>query len=180
MELPDQNPIPGRNAIVLIIIAAAAILLPLPAAYLTGRSVPVTLALMAGTFIIEYGAAPVGILGGLDPLFVLVVLSLIALGVTLLLFGLCGTLEMHWPRFARFLERTRGRAQSSAILAKYGIFGLVPLVMILGFWVCAPVACLSGWRRDHATALIMTGYVIACIATILATQGFLGIVSLAP
>jgi hypothetical protein len=52
--------------------------------------------------------------------------------------------------------------------------------MILGFWVCAPVACLSGWRRDHATILIMAGYVIACIATILATQGFLGVVSLTP
>jgi len=166
-----------KNAGILVLSAAAALVLPLAAATLTGRSVPVTLALVGSTFVIEYGAAPVGILGGLDPLFVLFALSCIALGVTLLLFGLCGTLENRWPRFARFVERTRAKVQGSTLLAKYGIYGLVPLVMILGFYVCAPAACISGWRRDHATILIMTGYIIACIATILATQGAIGILA---
>ncbi len=71
------------------------------------------------------------------------------------------------------LKRTRERAQESAILAKYGILGLVPLVMILGFYFCAPVACLFGWRRDHAILLIMAGYLIAGMMTILATLGLL-------
>jgi uncharacterized membrane protein len=142
----------------------------------TSQSLPVTLALMGSTFFVEYGAAPVGILGGLDPLFVLFVLACIALGVTLLLFGLCGSLEEHWPRFARFLERTRIRAEGSAILTKYGIFGLMPLVIILGFYVCAPVACIFGWRRDHATLLIMAGYLVACTLTILATLGILAVI----
>jgi len=168
---------PPEKAGILVLSAAAALVLPLAAAVLTGRPVPATIALTGSTFIIEYGAAPVGILGGLDPLFVLFTLSCIALGVTLLLFGLCGTLEIHWPRFARFLERTRARAQGSALLAQYGIYGLVPLVMILGFYVCAPAACLFGWRRDHATILIMAGYIIASIVSILATQGVIGILA---
>ncbi|OPX62589.1 MULTISPECIES: small multi-drug export protein [unclassified Methanoregula] len=169
---------PSRtSAGILIGCAAVTLALPVPAAIVTGRSVPVTLALVGSAFVIEYGAAPVGILGGLDPLFVLFALSCIALGITLLLFGLCGTLEERWPRFARFLERTRAKVQGSTILAKYGVYGLVPLVMILGFWVCAPAACISGWRRDLATVLIMTGYIIACIVTILATQGAIGILT---
>lgn len=151
-----------------------AFILPLLAAYTARQSLHVTLALMGSAFVIEYGAAPVGIVGGLDPLFVLFVLSGIAFGVTLLLFGFCGSLEEHWPRFARFVERTRDRAQNSAILARYGIFGLVPLVIILGFYFCAPAACIFGWRRDHAAILIMAGYIPACILTILATQGFIG------
>jgi uncharacterized membrane protein len=173
MEENDPSPYPGRSATLLAGPGAAAILLPLPAAYLTGRSVPVTGALMGSTFVIEYGAAPVGILGGLDPFFVLFVLACIALGVTLLLFGLCGTLEERWPRFARFTEQTRERARRSTVLARYGIYGLVPLVMVLGFYFCAPAACIFGWRRDHATLLILAGYLIASMVTILATLGFL-------
>jgi len=160
----------------LTLFAALAIVLPIAVASVTRQSLPVTLALMGSTFIIEYGAAPVGILGGLDPLFVLFVLACIALGVTLLLFGLCGTLAEHWPRFARFLEQTRGMAEGSRILARYGILGLLPLVIVLGFYVCAPVACIFGWRRDHATLLIMAGYLFACTLTILATLGILEVI----
>lgn len=181
---PDHPPMEDETAIhsfrhsagALAVSAALAIVLPLAVASVTRQSLPVTLALMGSTFIIEYGAAPVGILGGLEPLFVLFVLACIALGVTLLLFGLCGTLAEHWPRFACFLERTRIRADGSLILAKYGVLGLLPLVIVLGFYVCAPVACIFGWRRDHATLLIMAGYLIACTLTILATLGILDVI----
>ena len=171
--MEEKSPIhfPLHNTGTLAVFAAIVILLPLPVAYITGQSLMVTLALMASTFIIEYGAAPVGIFGGLDRIVVLFVLSCIALGVTLLLFYLCGTLEEHWPRLARILDKTRSRAKSSLFLTKYGIFGLVPLVIVLGFYVCAPAACNLGWRRDHATILIMAGYMIACIVTILLTHG---------
>ncbi len=152
-----------------------AILLPLLLAFLLGESIPVTLALMGSTFAIEYGAAPVGIAGGLPPAFVLLVLSCIALGVSLLLFNLCEPLGEHSSWFARFLERNRKRAQASPLLVKYGIFSLVPLVMILGFYVCAPVAWVFGWQRSHALLLIMAGYLAACLVTILATMGLLGI-----
>lgn len=156
---------------------AAAVILPLPVAAVTGRQIPVTIALMSSTFIIEYGAVPVGIAGGLDPAFILFVVSCVALGVTLLLFGLCEVLENRWQWFARFLERTRARAQKSAVIAKYGMYGLVPLVMILGFYFCAPAACVLGWRRDYATALIMIGYIIASLVTILATEGVIGLIA---
>ena len=176
--MEDRTPVhPFRHRTgALVVSAALAIVLPLALASVTRQSLPVTLALMGSTLVIEYGAAPVGILGGLDPLFVLFVLACIALGVTLLLFGLCGTLAEHWPRFARFLEQTRGRAEGSLILARYGILGLLPLVIVLGFYVCAPVACIFGWRRDHAILIIMTGYLIACIVTILATLGILEVI----
>jgi len=174
-QQPMDNKSPPRislhNTGTLALSAAIVILLPLPVAYITGQSLMVTLALMASTFIIEYGAAPVGIFGGLDRIFVLFVLSCIALGVTFLLFCLCGALEERWPRVARFLEKSRSRAQTSPFLATYGIIGLVPLVIVLGFYVCAPAACILGWRRDYATALIMAGYIIASIVTILLTHG---------
>ena len=171
--MEEKSPIhfPLYNTGTLAVFAAIVILLPLPVAYITGQSLMVTLALMASTFIIEYGAAPVGIFGGLDRIFVLFVLSCIALGVTLLLFCLCGTMEEHWPPVARFLENSRSWAKSSPFLAKYGIVGLVPLVIVLGFYVCAPAACILGWRRDLATILIMAGYIIASIVTILLTHG---------
>jgi hypothetical protein len=153
--------------------AAALFILPVPAAIITSQSLPVTLALAGSTFVIEYGAAPIGIAGGLHPLFVLFVLACIALGVTLLLFTLCESLGGQSPWFARFLDRTRTRAQSSVFLAKYGIYSLVPLVIFPGFYVCAPVAWLAGWRRSHAVLLIMAGYLAISLATMLATLGIL-------
>ena len=54
--------------------------LPLCTAFLLNISLPSTVALITGTLIIEYGAAPIGIGLGLHPVFVLYVLVCVASG----------------------------------------------------------------------------------------------------
>ena len=117
-----------------------------------------TLALIAMTLVIEYGAAPGGPALGLPPGFVLVVLCSIALGMTLVMYGLFDTLAARSERVDRFLARSQKRADQSSILANYGIFGLVPCVMVLGFYVCPAIAWVCGWRRDYAILITMTGF----------------------
>ena len=125
--------------------------------------------------VIEYGAAPEGIALGLPPGFVLVVLCSVALGMILMMYCLFDTLAASSKRVGRFLARSQKRADQSSIIANYGIFGLVPCVMILGFYVCPAIAWVCGWRRDYAILLTMTGYLLVSIATILAASGVITI-----
>lgn len=153
-----------------------AIVLPLAAALLFAIPLPQTLGLIAATFVIEYGAAPVGVGLGLNPVFVFFVLTSIALGVTLALFDIFESVGDHSVRVRQFLDRCRKKAQASAILAKYGIYGLVPCVLTLGFYVCPPVAWVMGWDRTRSIALILSGYCAVSLVLVLATTGILSLI----
>lgn len=151
-------------------------LLPLIAAFLFNIPLPSTLALITSTLVIEYGAAPIGIGLGLNPVFVLYVLVCVALGVTLALFDVFAILGEHSERVSRFLKKSSERAKKSTLLTKYGIYGLVPGVMTLGFYVCPPVSWVLGWPKNRSILLIMAGYITISVVTILATIGIFSIV----
>ena len=158
------------KALVLVVV------LPLTPAFLFTIPIPSTLALITSTLVIEYGAAPIGIGLGLPPVFVLYVLACVALGVTLTLFDIFDLLGEHSERVSRFLKKSEERAGRSMFLKKYGMYGLVPCVITLGFYVCPPVSWVMGWRRDRSILLIMAGYITISIVTILATMGIFSLV----
>jgi len=147
--------------LILIIPLAAALALSVPATH--------TLALIGSALVIEYGAAPIGIGLGLPPAFVFFVLACVALGVTLALFDIFDSIGDHSERVRLFLERSKKRADASAVLAKYGIYGLVVVVITLGFYVSPPIAWICGWDRKRSVLLIMTGYCIISALLILIT-----------
>jgi hypothetical protein len=153
-------------------------ILPFVPALLFNIPVPSTLALISGTLVIEYGAAALGVGLGLPPYYILYVLTCVALGVTLTLFGIFDLLGMHSARVSRFLEKSSGRAGRSVFLKKYGIYGLVPCIIIFGFYVCPPVSWVLGWPRVRSVVLIMAGYITISIVTIFATMGFFTITGL--
>jgi hypothetical protein len=153
-----------------------AIILPLIPVLIFNLSLPATVALMTTTFVVEYGAAPIGIGLGLHPVFVLYVLVCIASGITLFLFDIFDTLGEHSERIAKFLQKSAERAKKSRILSKYGMYGLVPCVMTLGFYVCPPVVWVFGWRRDLSILTIMAGYISISVVTIFVSLGIIDIV----
>jgi hypothetical protein len=148
-----------------------AVVLPLLPVIIFNLSLPATLALMTSTFVIEYGAAPIGIGLGLHPMYVLFILTCIAIGVNLFLFDIFDALGEHSGHVAKFLEKSSKRVQQSRFLSKYGIYGLVPCVMTLGFYVCPAVAWVFGWRRDISILLTMAGYVAISLVTVLLSLG---------
>ena len=60
------------------------------------------------------------------------------LGVILALFDLFDVLGEHSERVSGFLKRSSERAEHSAFLTRYGVYGLVPGVMILGILYLSP------------------------------------------
>lgn len=151
--------------LVLIIPLAASLAFSLPAT--------TTLALIGSTLVIEYGAAPVGVGLGLPPLFVFFVLTCVGLGVILALFDLFDSIGDHSERVRNFLEYSKKRAEGSAILAKYGIYGLVIVVLTLGFYISPPVAWICGWDRKRSILFTMAGYCIVSAILIIVTGDIL-------
>jgi len=152
------------------------VFLPLVPVFIFDISPASAFALITGTFVIEYGAAAIGIGLGLPPLFILYVLTCVALGIILTMFDIFDLLAQHSDKVSRFLTKTEGRAGRSVFLKRYGIYGLVPCVMTLGFYACPPVSWVLGWPRIRSIALIMTGYISISVVTILATIGFFNLV----
>ena len=154
------------------------VVLPIAPALLFNVPIPSVLALIASTFVIEYGAAAAGIGMGLPPLYVLYAVTCIALGVTLVLFDIFDLLGRHSDRVRGFLAKSSERAGRSVFLKKYGIYGLVPCVITLGFYVCPPVSRVMGWQKSRSILLIMGGYIGISLVTILATIGFFKIIGI--
>lgn len=153
------------------------IIIPLVPAFLLGIPLSSCLALISGTFIVEYGAAALGIGLGLNPIYILFVLISVASGVILTLFDIFDILGKYSSRVKRFLEKSEKRAHQSIILTKYGILGLIPCVFILGFYVCPAVSHVFGWRRDLSILLVMGGYISASVLTLLVAIGILRFLS---
>jgi len=155
---------------------ALALVIPLAAALLLAIPLAPAFALIGTTLVIEYGAAPVGIGLGLPPLFVFFTLTCVALGVIITLFGIFDSAGEHSDRIKKFLERSKKRADGSAMLAKYGIYGLPLVVLTLGFYVCPPVAWICGWDRKLSILLTMAGYCAISAVLIIATGDLLRII----
>lgn len=151
-----------------------AIVLPLVPVLLFGYPLLPALVLIGSGFLLEYGAAPVGIGLGLTPLFVFWVLMCTETGIFLGLFDIFDSIGHTSPPVAGFLEKTRHFTDTSSLVRKYGIFGLIPCEIIVGVYANTPVSWVLGWPRYRSLAFTMAGYIPSLILTILATVGLLG------
>jgi hypothetical protein len=150
-----------------------AIVLPLLPVLFFGLPLMPTLILIGTGFVVEYGAAPVGLTLGLPPVFVFYVLTCTETGIFLGLFDIFDTIGHTSAPVAGFLEKTRQLLHDNALAERYGILGLIPCEILIGVYANAPVAWLLGWREDHSLTLTMAAYLVALAVTILATAGLL-------
>ncbi|PKL63649.1 MAG: hypothetical protein CVV32_12770 [Methanomicrobiales archaeon HGW-Methanomicrobiales-3] len=144
------------------------LVIPLAVAILFTYDVMSTLTLIGTTLLIEYGAAPVGVLLGLPPVFIFFVLSCVALGVMIALYDIFDSISEHSERVQNFLDRSKRRAEKSKILSRYGIYGLVIVALTIGFYLCPPISWVCGWDRKTSIICTMAGYCIVTIALIIA------------
>jgi hypothetical protein len=93
------------------------------------------------------------------------------------MFDIFDTLGEHSERIANFLAGSGERARQSKVLSQYGVYGLVPCVMTLGFYACPPIAWVFGWRRDLSILMTMAGYAAISIVTILVSLGIFDVLS---
>ena len=113
------------------------VVLPIAPALLFNIPVPSVLALIASTFVIEYGAAAAGIGMGLPPLYVLYAVTCIALGVTVTLFDIFDLLGRHSDRVTRVFGKVFRTGRSFSVFEK--VWDLWPRTLCHHPWIL----CLS-------------------------------------
>jgi uncharacterized membrane protein len=150
-----------------------AVALPLVPVLIFNLPLAPALALITSGFMIEYGAAPIGIALRLPPLFVFYVLMCTETGIFLGLFDIFDTIGSASVPVTRFLEMTQQLARRSKVMERYGIYGLIPCEILIGVYFCAPVSRVMGWREYPALTITIAGYCVALIVTILATLGII-------
>jgi hypothetical protein len=131
------------------------------------------LALMSATLILEYGAVFIGIALDIDDAVILLIVTLVATGMIFFQFSLFDHIGKSSPRAARFLERVRGNYWSPPVIKKYGVFALVPGILIVGFYVCPAVAWLLGWERKIAFIVMMGTFCAASAFLQLVSEGLI-------
>lgn len=180
-RIPDQGLVPAphtrpskrQRAIEGICACIALVVVPSLLALLPGINPEHLLALIGLTLLIESGAPVGGVALGLPPLVVLVEVCSVALGVMLLIFALLDTLDAKSQRVGNLLAWVQQRYTRSKTLQTYGIYGLIPGMIVLGVLVCPPIVWLVGWDRRRAVLLMMTGFTIAAAGTLAVATGLL-------
>jgi len=149
------------------------IILPLAAAFLLGLSPIAASAFIGSAFVIEDGSIPIGIGLGLPLQYVVPVATSIEAGIFLGLIGILDAIGTASGHVAAFLDWTRRMTARSWMFERYGIYGLFPAEIIIGVYLCAPAAWLTGWHQWRSFAITMAGYCVSAAAITLATLGFI-------
>ncbi|MFA5332038.1 MAG: small multi-drug export protein [Methanoregula sp.] len=157
----------------LAVFGVLAFLIPFTAAFLAGLPLSAVLGLVTSAFLIEYGAAPIGIALGLSPAYVFCTITCVEAGIFVLLYGILDSAGRTSGHIHRFLSWTRSLAKRSRLFDRYGIYGLFICEILLGVYICAPVARMFGWQEGPSFAITMAGYCVAALVTLLATLGII-------
>jgi hypothetical protein len=168
-EAPDRKAVPRR----MVLGAAAACFLTAACAVLW-RIPPLSLiALFSATLLVEYGAAAVGISFGLSPAFLFAFITAVTVAIVCALFAVFDTLAASSDRVSRFLGWAQQNYAGSRFVRNYGIFSLVPLILLIGFYFTPPVAWFMGWERRRSIVLMVIGEIIGIALTLAMTSGVL-------
>jgi len=148
-----------------------AVILPLLPVLFLKIPLAQTIAVMTSGYVIEYGAAPLGLALGLSPWIVFYILMCTETGIFLGLYDIFNTIGETSSPVTRFLEKTRQYSHGSATVERYGILSLVPCEIIVGVYICAPLSWVLGWQENRALLVTMAGYAVALALTLFLTMG---------
>lgn len=129
------------------------------------------LALISATYILEYGAVFIGHALGMDNAIILIIVMLEATGIIFFQLSIFDHIGKNSPRVARFLERIREKFGKSPYIKNYGVFSLIPGMLVVGFYVCPAVAWLIGWDRKTAFIVMLGTFCAASAFLLPVSQG---------
>jgi hypothetical protein len=131
------------------------------------------LALISATIVLEYGAVFIGTALDMGNAITFIIVSLVATGIIFFQLSLFDHFGKISPRVGLFLDRTRVKYGSSPFVKKYGVFALVPGMLVVGFFVCPAVAWLMGWERKIAFMVMMGTFCAASAFLLPVSEGLI-------
>lgn len=156
------------------IIGICVILIPFGITAVSGISPAVTLALIGSTLLIEYGAVLPGLALGVPPVLLIIVMTSIASGVILVSLELFDYFSARSEKVRRILERVQ-ESRSGKLIHRYGVWGLIPGIIIAGFYVCPALAWIFAWERKIAVAMMLGAFILSSVVVLLLSLGVMTI-----
>lgn len=128
-----------------------------------------TLVLIAAILVFQPFAAGVGAGLSLPPAYIIAVMFCVALCVILGIFKICDGFAGRSARLAQFIAKIKGIADRSPFFKKYGIYMLVPFILVpgVGLYGCAILVWLFFHRSLSSIAVLMAGWMIFSVAILL-------------
>ncbi len=157
------------------IIGICMVLVPFGITAIAGISPAVTLALIGSTLLIEYGAVLPGLVLEVPPVILIIVVASVASGVIFVSLELFDYFSARSEKVRRFLERVKG-SRAGNVIHRYGIWGLIPGIIIAGFYVCPALAWIFAWERRIAVAIMMGAFILSSVVVLLLSLGVMTII----
>lgn len=115
------------------------------------------------------GLAPtVGMGLGLPVPQLLLIVTSVALGVILGVFTVCDLFSEKSDRVARWISKIQATMERYRALMTYGEYMLIPIIWVpgIGLYGTPVIAWILHWRALRAVLLMLTGWLIACLAVV--------------
>ncbi|HVN66344.1 MAG TPA: hypothetical protein VMT31_07005 [Methanomicrobiales archaeon] len=165
----------GRTSLMAIFLLLFAI--PCLIGILGGVSIAAVLGFLLSTFLLQGFAPAAGIGLGFPVYLLLPFLVSVAAGVILGIFRVCDLFSEKSPWVAGHIGKVRDLMERHEILKAYGEYMLIPLMWVpgLGLYGTPALAWILHWRSIRSVLLMLTGWIIACLAVLGLVEGILAV-----
>jgi hypothetical protein len=149
------------------------VVLPCSIGLLGGFPLVTVLGFIVSILIFQGFAAAAGTGLGFSPFLLLPLMISVAAGIFLSIYRVCDLFSERSQRVARQIGRVKELMDRHQALRTYGEFMLVLIMWIPGFGLYGTpvVAWILHWRGLRSILLMLTGWLIACLAVITMTAG---------
>lgn len=143
-------------------------------------SVPVgrVFSLIFSTLLLQANAAFVGLSLGLNPLFILVVMTFVELGIVLAIYEILDVFAETSERVRRFTKSTEEKMARYPILHKYGAATLIilPMLPVIGLYSSVVIGWLLRWNKLQSVFFVTLGWVLITGFLLLVALGLVQVV----
>ncbi|WP_292519462.1 small multi-drug export protein [Methanoculleus sp.] len=161
-------------AIAFVVATLVPVVLGLLLSVPTGR----VLSLIVATLLLQANAAFVGMGLGLHPVFVLVVMTFVEVGIVLSIYEILDAFAEQSERVKRFTKSTEAKMARYPILQRYGAVTLIvlPALPVIGLYSSVVIGWLLRWDKLQSVFFVTLGWVLVTGFLLLVALGIVRVV----
>ena len=169
-----------RPAIAAAWLVGLIVILPVVVGFVGGSLPHQVLGFVTAILLLQGLAPPAGIGMGLPVPHLLLIAASVAIGVFLGVFMICDIFSNRSARITRWIGKIQATMEKYQFLNRFGEYLLIPIIWMpgIGLYGTPVVAWFLHWRRPRSLLLMLTGWLIACLAVTGVTEGILHILGM--
>ena len=153
--------------------------IPLVIGISAGSTLHATLGFIGSILIFQPFATAAGILLGIPPVPILLIMLSIGISVIFIFFGICDLFFEKSAWLRAHLDKVDAIAKRSALFQKYGIITLIPFIWVpgVGLYGCVLLSWLFGWKDLKGISIVLAGWMLAVLIVLGASLGAMEVIT---